>query len=598
MDAPQGEAASTTSLSGNRERLVALLGDRKRTVAGLAVASVASGLTEVAILALVAQIATLAVRGGGAQPHQGLGVVSLHASKETLFIAAFALVCVRVLLQIPLSTLPAHISSGVQARLRRQLFDAYTRASWAVQASDREGHLQETMTSQVLQATGGALQATQLVTAALTFLVLMASSLAINTLAAVAIFAAAVVLFAALRPLNVLGARYSKRLSRAQLDYAGGVNEANRLAEETQVFGVGEAQRRGLDVLIAAAQRLFFRTQLIGRISPSLYQSAMYFVLLGALLVLTSQSAAHTAALTAVVLMIVRAGTFGQQVSGAYQALRQSLPFIERLQTTIDRYAASAPQTGSEPVDDVRTIAFEDVSFAYTSARPVLRNVSFEVEAGEAVGMIGPSGAGKSTMIQLLLQLRRPVEGSYLVNGIPVEELAREDWHRCVAYVPQHPKLIHASVAENISYLRGLDRDTIERAGRLARIHDEVVSWPQGYDTIVGPRADAVSGGQQQRICLARALAARPSVLVLDEPTSALDPHSEALIQESLQGLRRELTLFVIAHRMSTLSICDRVMVIMDGRLVAFESTELLQRNNAYYRSATAHTGLSAEALR
>ncbi len=113
------------------------------------------------------------------------------------------------------------------------------------------------------------------------------------------------------------------------------------------------------------------------------------------------------------------------------------------------------------------------------------------------------------------------------------------------------------------------------------------MGWPKGYDTIVGPRADAVSGGQQQRICLARALAARPEVLVLDEPTSALDPHSEALIQESLTALKHELTLFIIAHRMSTLDICDRVMVIIDGRLVAFDTIELLAANNPYYRTAS-----------
>ena len=113
------------------------------------------------------------------------------------------------------------------------------------------------------------------------------------------------------------------------------------------------------------------------------------------------------------------------------------------------------------------------------------------------------------------------------------------------------------------------------------------MSWSQGYDTIVGPRADAVSGGQQQRICLARALAARPQVLVLDEPTSALDPHSEALIQESLTALKSELTLFTIAHRMSTLDMCDRVMVILDGRLAAFDTRPALQEHNHYYRTAS-----------
>jgi ABC-type multidrug transport system fused ATPase/permease subunit len=127
----------------------------------------------------------------------------------------------------------------------------------------------------------------------------------------------------------------------------------------------------------------------------------------------------------------------------------------------------------------------------------------------------------------------------------------------------------------------------VERAARLAGVHDDVMSWSAGYETIVGPRADAVSGGQQQRLCLARALAAHPEVLVLDEPTSALDPHTERLIQDSLARLKRELTLVVVAHRMSTLDICDRVMVIIDGRLEAFDTAAALQDSSSYYRAAS-----------
>jgi ATP-binding cassette subfamily B protein len=236
----------------------------------------------------------------------------------------------------------------------------------------------------------------------------------------------------------------------------------------------------------------------------------------------------------------------------------------------------------------VNELAFAHVSFSYRPTQPVLCDVSFTIDGGEAIGIIGPSGAGKSTLVQILLQLRAPEQGRYLVNGLPADEYTRADWHRSVAYVPQEPRLVHASVAENIRYYReGIDDEAMERAAQLARIHDDVMAWPDGYDTIVGPRADAVSGGQQQRICLARALAARPEVLVLDEPTSALDPQSEALIQESLTALKSELTLFIVAHRMSTLDVCDRVMVIVDGRLMAFDMIEVLQRESPYYRMAT-----------
>ncbi len=190
------------------------------------------------------------------------------------------------------------------------------------------------------------------------------------------------------------------------------------------------------------------------------------------------------------------------------------------------------------------------------------------------------------TLVQLLLQLRTPDDGRYLVNGNPVQQFVRDDWHKLVAYVPQEPRLLHASATENIRFFRDLDDEAVERAARLARIHDDIVSWSDGYETIIGPRADAVSGGQQQRICLARALA-RAQVLVLDEPTSALDPQSEALIQESLVALKGGLTLFIIAHRMSTLNTCSRVMVILGGRLVAFDTKAVLEEENPYYRSAS-----------
>jgi ATP-binding cassette subfamily B protein len=591
------EGIAPRPASTMRERVRVLIGDRRGTVLALAICSMLTAFTESGILILLAQIAATAAKGGS-HVRSATPLVHVHAATGTLFLIAFALTIARVGMQVPLSFLPARIAADVQARMRVEVFGAYSRASWEVQSKDREGHLQETMTSQVLQATTGALQATTLVIASFQFVVLMGFAVALNAVAAGIILVAAVILFGALRPLNVLGQRRAKELSLAQLEYAGGISETSRLAEETQVFGVGREQRAQVGGLIANSRRLFHSAQVIGRLSPAVYQSAIYLMLVAGLYALYSQGAAHFASLGAVVLLIIRAGTFGQQVQGAYQGLRQSLPFIERLQDAKRRYADSAPAEGTVALPAVQSIAFEGVSFAYRSGRPILKDISFRIDAGEAVGIIGPSGAGKSTLIQILLQLRSPDVGRYLVNGTPVERFLRDDWHRRVAYVPQQPRLLHASVAANIRYFRQLDDEAVERAGRLARIHEEIVSWPDGYDTIVGPRMDAVSGGQQQRICLARALAARPEVLVLDEPTSALDPHSETLIQDSLAGLRQELTLFIIAHRISTLDICDRVMVIIDGSLEAFDTIDLLRRTNSYYRSAsTLATGAAGGAL-
>lgn len=552
----------------------------------LAISSMLSGLTEAGILAVVAQVAATLV-DGAMRVHTHIGPFHIDATVGALLAVAFALAVIRLALQVPISFLPARIAADVQARLRKDLFDAFTRASWAVQSRDREGHLQEIMTSQVLQATQGALQATALVTALFTFLVLVISALVLNVGAALVVLAASVLLFGLLRPLNALGGRRARALSQAQMDYAAGIGEAIRVAEETQVFGVAAAQRSRIGRLTAEARDLFFHTQLLGRLIPNIYQSMIYLIIVVGLVGLYAAGSGNVASLGAVVLLIVRAGMYGQQIQGSYQLVRQALPFVERLQEVERHYAASSPVTGERSLPRVRTLAFERVSYAYRSGRPVLSDVSFEVAGGETVGVVGPSGAGKSTLVQILLQLRSPDHGHYLVNGVPAEQFACDDWQRRVAYVPQEPRLVHASVTDNIRYFRALDDDAIERAGRLARIHDDVMGWSNGYDTIVGPRADAVSGGQQQRICLARALAAQPEVLVLDEPTSALDPHSETLIHDSLIALKGEVTLFIVAHSMSTLDICGRVMVIVDGRLEAFDTTALLQSKNSYYRSAS-----------
>ncbi len=570
-------------VSGNG-RLKMLVGNRRTSVVGLAFWSALSGLTESAIVVVIVQLAANVARGATSTK---VSLVNLHVSPGKLFLIATGLIVVRILLQFPLSILPARISSDVQSRLRRELFSVFTHASWEVQASDKEGYLQETLTGQVALAVNGALQMSALIISTIAFIILMSTAVALNAIAAGVIFVASIALFTVLRPLNTLAENIARELSRAQLAFAGGVSESGRVAEEAHVFRVGEAQERAIDRLIAAAQRLYFRSALVTRLAPALYQSSVLLVLVGALFILYKEGASHFATLGGLVLVVYRAGAYGQAIQSAYQTLRTSLPFVDRLRDTARRYAASTPPEGTEPLGPVTSVAFDGVTFGYVPERPVLKDISFRVDAGEAVGIVGPSGAGKSTLIQILLALRVPQGGRYLVNGTPAETLRREDWYSRISYVPQQPRLLHASVAENIRFMRDIDDAEVRRAAELARIDEDIAGWADGYDTMVGPRVDAVSGGQQQRICLARALAGRPTVLVLDEPTSALDPQSERLIQASLESLRHEMTLFIIAHRMSTLDICDRVMVIVDGRLAAFDTTDLLRESNPYYRSAS-----------
>ncbi len=568
-------------------RLRPLLGDRRRDVVVLMIASVMCGITESGILAILAQTA-VALVDGASRVHVDVGPLNVKEGVGVLLAIAIALALVRLALQWVVSVIPSRIAANLQAQLRSQVFAAFTRASWSQQSRDREGQLQELATNQIGQATMGTVQASVALVSLMSFLVLVVSALVLNVVGALAVLVAAVGLFAVLRPLSGVGRRYARAASQASLRYASGVNESVRVAEETQVFGVAAAQRAQVDGLVDAVRAPFYRMQVITRLVPGVYQSLMYLLIAGSLAALYATGAGHIASLGAVVLLLVRAGTYSQQAQGAYAGVLQALPYLERIQESIQRYADSTPVHAGRTLAVVHTLALQDVSMAYEPGRPVLSDITFEVSGRETVGIVGPTGAGKSTLVQILLGLREPSSGAYRINDIPATDFSREDWRRAVAYLPQEPRLLHASVSDNIRFFRELDDDVVEHAARLAGIHSEIVKWSHGYSTIIGPRADAVSGGQQQRICLARALAARPEVLVLDEPTSALDPHAELLIQESLATLKHELTLFVVAHRMSTLDICDRVMVIVDGRMQAFDTASALVSDSPYYRSASA----------
>ena len=367
--------------SSVRARLLFLLGDRFRSVAALVVASVLAGLTESAILATVAQ-------GGAAlvdrepRVHVTVGSVHLALTVGLLLSVALGLAVARLALQAPISILPARIAANVQSQLRRGLFDAFTRASWEKQSRDREGHLQELMSNQVAQASLGASAATSLVTAVVTLVVLMISAVLLDPIAAAVVLVAAIALFELLRPLNQLGARQSRALSAAQMSYASGVSEATRIAEETKVFGVASAQREHVHRLVDDTRLLFFRTQLVARLVPNIYQSVIYLIVVVGLLALHETNAGHIGSLGAVVLLLVRAGGYGQQVQAGYQGVRQGLPYVERLQEAQRSYALSSPRRGSRPLGAIHTVSLEDVSFAYAPHREVLTGITFEVARG------------------------------------------------------------------------------------------------------------------------------------------------------------------------------------------------------------------------
>ena len=316
------------------------------------------------------------------------------------------------------------------------------------------------------------------------------------------------------------------------------------------------------------------------------YQSVAMLLVISGLGIVYALGAGDLASLGAVVLILLRGLSYSQSLQTLYHRLNDLAGDMERTLRSRERYALSPLQSGNAALELLTSLTFRNVSFAYREGVDVLQDVSFDIRHGETVGIVGPSGAGKSTLVQLLLRLREPTTGSFLMSERAARDIALVEWARRVAYVPQDSRLLSATVAENIRFYRKHVSDADVVAAKQAHVHDEIMALPNGYETTIGQRADAVSGGQRQRLCIARALAGRPDFLILDEPTSALDVRSESLVQESLKALHGDLTLVIVAHRLSTLNICDRIMVIVNGVLEAFDSPRSLLETNGFYRQA------------
>jgi ATP-binding cassette subfamily B protein len=232
-------------------------------------------------------------------------------------------------------------------------------------------------------------------------------------------------------------------------------------------------------------------------------------------------------------------------------------------------------------------VRFDHVTFRYgAQVDPLFRDFSLRIAAGERVGLVGHSGSGKTTFVKLLQRLYDVTDGRILIDGQEIANATQVSLRAQLALVAQDPLLFHRSLAENISYGRpGATMEEIERAARLANAHDFITRQPKGYRTLVGERGVKLSGGERQRVALARAFLADAPILILDEATSSLDSESEALIQEAMERLITGRTAIVIAHRLSTVRMLDRILVFEHGAVVEEGShEELVQRPGGVYK--------------
>jgi ATP-binding cassette subfamily B protein len=268
-----------------------------------------------------------------------------------------------------------------------------------------------------------------------------------------------------------------------------------------------------------------------------------------------------------------------------YRNIKQSLTDLEKMFALLGVKAEIKDKPGARPLAiGSGEIVFDDVHFRYDERRPILNGVSFRVPPGRTLAIVGPSGSGKSTIARLLFRFYDVDRGAIRIDGEDLRDVTQDSLRRAIGVVPQDTVLFNDTIEYNIAYGRpGADAAEIREAARLARIHDFVVTLPDGYRTPVGERGLKLSGGEKQRVAIARVILKRPSILICDEATSALDTKTEREIQQSLREVSQNRTTLVIAHRLSTVVDADEILVLEAGRVVERgRHGELLARGGAY----------------
>lgn len=517
------------------------------------------------------------------------GLLNITYTFRVLLIFIAVLFVARTLVLFLIQSITGRIIFGYERDMRRSLFSSMINARWPFLSRQHIGNLEQLLTTNTSNASQlfGNMSASALVVSKM----LMYIIVAVNVSRWVAVFSlvAAAAIFFVLKPIfyrSRLIGRDSERTNRGLAHFVGehviGMKALKAMALEEPVIAKA-------NVFFEQIRSLNFRSLLLrSNIQVVVQLSGVLFV--GIVFAVMYRSPGFSIAAFGVIVYAMNQ-IFSQIQAGQTQlhTITTLLPYTSEALSYLDRAQENEEARGGDKDFSIQQgLEFRDISFTYPERGEVLSRVSFVLPKGSLTGIIGPSGSGKTTVADLLLRLIEPQKGTILVDDLDAREIPVKAWRTHIGYVAQDAVLLNDTIASNISfYSSALTREDVIEAAKLANVHDFIESLPEGYETRIGDRGILLSGGQRQRVALARVLVRKPELLVLDEATSSLDSESERAIQKAIEGLHGDITVVVIAHRLTTVSGADQLIVLKDGKIAEEGSPkELLTRRDSYLATA------------
>lgn len=568
-------------------------GGYKRQIVLLTALGVFSGLLEgVGVNALIPLFSFLTGNRGGADDFISRTIrrlfdfFSLDFTVKYLLLFIVSLFIFRSLILMFFNYIKIKIAKDYEENLRNNVFTKTVRASWPYLLKQKVGYLDNILMNDVAQ--GSALL--NQISAAIMLLtsLLIYTFIALNISLAVTLIALVFggIIFLFLKPLVAKSKMISRQASELYKEAAHFMDE--------NIIGMKTVKAVNVDDKVISRGRDYFKKlketyvkiYMVRYIGWAFVQPLGVALICGIFIFSYRSPNFNVASLIAVAYLIQKMFVYIQELQSTFHSINESAPYLANvLRYETNALANREESGGGKQFRFERALEFKSVYFSYGAAKEVLSGVNFQVNKGETVGLIGPSGSGKTTIVDLILRLFQPTKGEIMLDGKNIGAINMNSWRSNIGYVSQDIFLQNDTIANNIKfYDDSISVETMEQAAKMANIHDFIRSCPNKYETVIGERGLLLSAGQRQRIIIARILARRPEILILDEATSALDNESEAQIQKVIDNLKNKITVFIIAHRLSTVKNCFKLFVLNDGEIVEQGSPdELVANKNSYF---------------